>query len=412
MITRLRQIFKPREKRTLAQGDPEKRALTLKDDEGWQDLLGISTRAGVTVTRETALGVPAALRAVTLLSGAVASLPLKVYRRTPEGREPAENSEIYRLLHKAPNPMQTPFTFKELVMNHLLLNGNFYAYIDRTRAGLSLWPIDPQRVVVEQDQETGVITYKVHTAKGVQELQPWSVLHVLGITLDGIRGISPVTLTRESLGGAIAELRHGQSFFKNSANLSGVLQHPGHLGKEAAENLRDSWREKYTGPDNVGRVAILEEGMTFQATSLSNKDSQWLESRQVTVLDISRIFGVPPALLGHLEKASYSSQEAQNLEFLTHSLRPWLTRIEQAFERSLITDENLYCEFTTGDLLRTDQKSRYEAYRVGLSAGFLSVNEVRRLENLPEVEGGDELFRPLNMALLSEVAKESETTNE
>jgi HK97 family phage portal protein len=176
--------------------------------------------------------------------------------------------------------------------------------------------------------------------------------------------------------------------------------------------LRDSWREKYTGPDNVGRVAILEEGMTFQATSLSNKDSQWLESRQVTVLDISRIFGVPPALLGHLEKASYSSQEAQNLEFLTHSLRPWLTRIEQALERSLITDESLYCEFTTGDLLRTDQKSRYEAYRVGLSAGFLSVNEVRRLENLPEVEGGDELFRPLNMALLSGATKESETANE
>ena len=398
MISRIKQLFKPK----------EKRELTFKDADGWQDILGARTRSGVVVTRETALGVPAALRAVTLLSGAVASLPLKVYRRTSKGRELAENNEAHRLLHKAPNGIQTPFTFKELMMNHILLSGNFYAYIDRARGGMSLWPIDPQRVVVDQDRDTGAITYKVHTPNVVQELQPKAVLHVLGITLDGIRGISPVTLARESLGGAIAELRHGQAFFKNSANLSGVLQHPGHLGKEAAENLRDSWREKYTGSDTAGRVAILEEGMTFQSTSLSNKDSQWLESRQVTVLDIARIFGVPPALLGHLEKASYSSQEAQNIEFLTHSLRPWLTRIEQAIQKALITDEGLYCEFTTGDLLRTNLKDRYEAYRTALAAGFLSINEVRRLENMPEVAGGDELFRPLNMGLLSDVKEGDE----
>jgi HK97 family phage portal protein len=109
---------------------------------------------------------------------------------------------------------------------------------------------------------------------------------------------------------------------------------------------------------------------------------------------------VPPALLGHLEKASYSSQEAQNLEFLTHSLRPWLTRIEQAIERSLLVDANVYVEFTTGDLLRTDLKTRYDAYRTALAAGWMSVNEVRRLENLPAVAGGDEIYRPMNMEKL------------
>lgn len=395
MINWLKRVFKPTERRDFTQRDPE----------GWRDIIGPATAAGVTVTPQTALGVPAALRAVTLLAGAVASLPLKVYRKTEGGRELAVSHWAYDLLHRKPNPLMTPFTFKELIMNHLLLNGNFYALIDQG----ALWPIDPNRVVVEQDQKTGAITYRVSTVKGQQVFNPADVLHVLGTTLDGIRGVSPITLARESIGGAIAELRHGQSFFKNGANPSGVLQHPGHLGPEAAETLRKSWRDKYTGSDNAGKVAVLEEGMTFQPVSLSNKDSQWLESRQVTVLDVARIFGVPPALLGHLEKASYSSQEAQNLEFLTHSLRPWLTRIEQACNRSLLGHSSLYCEFTTGDLLRTDLKSRFDAYRTALAAGFMSVNEVRKLENLPAVDGGDKLFRPLNMG---ELGKEEPANGE
>lgn len=396
----LKRIFKPREKRDFTQRDPA----------GWRDILGPWTASGVQVTPQTALGVPACLRAVTLLSGAVAALPLKVYRKTDDGREVANENQVHRLLHQAPNPLLTPFTFKELIMNQLLLTGNFCAYIDRQHGKpAALWPLDPAAVTVERDQDTGAITYRVNAATGQQVLDAEEVLHILGVTLDGIKGISPITLARESLGGAIAELKHGQSFFNHGANLSGVLQHPGHLGPEAAETLRSSWRDKYSGADNAGKVAVLEEGMTFQPVALSNKDSQWLESRQVSVLDVARIFGVPPALLGHLEKASYSSQEAQNLEFLTHSLRPWLTRIEQAINRALITHGSLYCEFTTGDLLRTTIDKRYDAYRTALAAGFMSINEVRQLENLPAVDGGDKLFRPLNM---EELGKEEEPPND
>ncbi len=392
MINWLKRIFNPTEQRTM----------TTANTDGWQDIISPTTASGVNVTTLTSLGVPAVLRAVTLLAGAVASLPLKVYRKASDGRIPATGHPVDRLLQRAPNPLMTAFTFKELIMNCLLLNGNFYAYIeyDQASRAAALWPLDPNRVIVEQNATTGAITYRVSTTQGQQVLAPVNVLHVLGVTLDGIRGVSPVTLARESIGGAIAELKHGQSFFKNGAAVGGVLQHPGHLGPEAAETLRTSWREKYSGSDNAGKVAILEEGMTFNAVALSNKDSQWLESRQVTILDIARIFGVPPALLGHLEKASYSSQEAQNLEFLTHSLRPWLTRIEQAVEKALLVDANVYVEFTTGDLLRTDLKTRYDAYRTALSAGWMSVNEVRRLENLPAVAGGDEIYRPMNMEKL------------
>ena len=391
----LRRIFKPKEQQ-------EQRAMTTRDPEGWRDILGPLTSSGVHVTPTTALGVPAALRAVNLLSGAVASLPLKVYRRTSDGREPAADSMAYKLLHEAPNPMQTPFTFKELIMNHLLLSGNFIAYIDwQGGKPAALWPMDPAAVTIDQDRDTGAVTYRVSTAKGQQILRPNEVLHILGMTLDGVRGLSPITLARESLGGAIAELEHGQSFFKNGAAVGGVLEHPGHLGPEAAETLRQSWRDKYSGPNNAGKVAVLEEGMEFKPVALSNKDSQWLESRQVSVLDIARIFGVPPALLGHLEKASYSSQEAQNLEFLTHSLRPWLSRIEQAVNRAILGGD-LYAEFTTGDMVRTTLDKRYNAYRVALAAGFMTVNEVRQLENLPAVAGGDDLYRPLNMGLLGE----------
>jgi len=396
----LQRLFKPKEKRDFTQRDPE----------GWIDILGPLTSSGVHVTPTTALSVPAVLRAVSLLSGAVASLPLKVFRRTDKGREETTENQVYKLLHQAPNPLQTPFTFKELIMNHLLLSGNFFAFIDwQGGKPAALWPLNPAAVTVEQDQTTGAITYRINTIKGQQVLQPREVLHILGMTLDGTKGVSPITFARESIGGAIAELQHGQSFFRNGAALSGVLQHPGTLSPEAAENLRRSWREKYSGPDNAGKVAVLEEGMTFQPVALSNKDSQWLESRQVSALDIARIFGVPPALIGHLEKASYSSQEAQNLEFLTHSLRPWLTRIEQALNRALITHSSLYVEFTTGDLLRTDLKSRFDAYRVALAAGFMSVNEIRKLENLPAVDGGDILYRPLNMG---ELGKEESPIDE
>ena len=387
----LRRIFRPN----------EKREMTLRDPEGWRDILGPASASGVIVTPRAALGVPAVLRAVTLLSGAVASLPLKVYRKTDDGREVAEENQVHRLLHRSPNPVQTPFTFKELIMNHLLLNGNFFGYIEWSSGKpQAIWPLDPLAVDVER--ENGTITYVVRTSKGDQVLEPEEVLHIVGITLDGIVGISPITFAREAIGGAIAELRHGYSFFKNGANLSGVLQHPGHLGEEAAENLRRSWREKFSGADNAGKVAILEEGMTFQPISLSNKDSQWLESRQLSVLDVARIFGVPPALLGHLERASYASQEAQDLEFLVHSLRPWLSRIEQAINKSLIGHANLYAEFATGDLVRTTIEKRYQAYRVALAAGFMTVNEVRALENLPAVEGGDVIYRPLNMGVLGE----------
>lgn len=380
----------------------EKRDFTQRDAQGWQDLLGSTTTSGVNVTSTSALGVPAALRAVTLLSGAVASLPLKVYQRTADGRQQVDGHPLARLLHKRPNDRHTPFVFKELIMNGLLLAGNSYSYIERDQAGnpFALWPLDPNRVTVDQDLQTGAITYRVQSSQGAQVLQPANVLHVLGLTLDGITGISPVSFARESLGSAISELKHGASFFRHGATLSGVLQHPGHLGLEAAETLRASWRDKYSGSDNSGKVAILEEGMTFNAMAISNRDSQWLESRGATVLDVARIFGVPPALLGHLEKASYSSQEAQNLEFLTHSLRPWLTRIEQAVEQALLPDTSLYVEFTTGDLLRTDLSSRFTAYQSALSAGWMSANEVRQLENLPAVAGGDDLYRPLNMEKL------------
>lgn len=379
----------------------EQREFTQKDADGWRGILGPATASGVRVTPRTALGVPAVLRAVTLLSGAVASLPLKVYRKTDEGREVAGENAVHKLLHREPNALMTPFALKELIINHLLLNGNFYGFIEWMHGKpAAVWPLDP--VAVEVKKDNGTVSYKVGTADGDQILRPEEVLHVLGITLDGVVGISPITFARESLGGAIAELKHGQAFFRNGANLSGVLEHPGHLGDEAARTLRESWRDKYSGSDNAGKVAVLEEGMAFKPVSLSNKDSQWLESRQVSVLDVARIFGVPPALLGHLEKASYSSQEAQNLEFLTHSLRPWLTRIEQAVNKSLITHSNLYAEFTTGDLLRTTIDKRYDAYRTALSAGFMTVNEVRALENLPEVEGGNDIYRPLNMGLLGE----------
>ena len=222
------------------------------------------------------------------------------------------------------------------------------------------------------------------------------IFHVPGLGFNGLIGFSPIAMMKNSLGTSIAVDKYGSAFFKNGAQPSGVLEHPGVM--KDPNRVRDNWEAAYGGAANAHRVAVLEEGMTYKPVSLPPEDSQFLESKQFSVTEICRIFRVPPHLVADLSHATFSNIEYQSLNFVMHSLTPWLVRIEQGIIKDLLLEEEqdtYFPKFNVDGLLRGDYQSRMNGYATGISNGFLSPNDVHRLENMdliPAEEGGDDYY--------------------
>jgi HK97 family phage portal protein len=371
----------------------EERA-TLRTPTSW--LLGNNkVSSGVSVNETTALQYSAVYAAIRLLSESVASLPLHTYQRQETGKQRATAHPVARLLAGSVNPRMSSYSFRETIMGHALTYGNGFAEIVRDGSGnpVELLIITPDRVTVKQD-DNGAIYYLVDESL---RLSADDVFHIAGLGFDGIVGYSPIKLAKECIGLGLGAERFGGSFFGNSAKPAGVLSHPNRLSAEAAENLRNTWRTAYQGVDNAGRTAILEEGMSWQSLGISNDDAQYLETRKFQITEIARWYGVPPHMIGDLDNATFSNIEHQGIEFVTYSLRPWLVRWEQEIKRKLFIDDVYFSEFLVDGLLRGDTKTRYDGYKIARETGWLSVNEIRSLENLNGVDGGDTYIQPMNM---------------
>lgn len=365
----------------------------------------LRTASGVTITPDTAMQATTVYACVRILSETVASLPLPLYRRTGDrGRERAVDHPLYTLLHDAPNPEMTSFELRETLMGHVLLWGNAYCDIQTDGAGrvTALWPLRPDRMAVRRDKATGLIVYD-YTLPGTVTKVPLAadrILHIKGLSVNGLVGLPPIAMARQSIGLALATEEFGARFFSNNAQPGVVLEHPGKLGEEAYNRLRESWSETHSGLSNAHRVAILEEGMKLDKIGIPPNDAQFLETRKFQAVEIARIFRVPPHLIGDLDRATFSNTEQQSLEFVIHTIRPWLVRIEQAITRSLLMPaerRTYFAEFLVDGLLRGDTTSRYAAYATGRQWGWLSINDVRTLENLNPVDGGDAYLEPMNM---------------
>jgi HK97 family phage portal protein len=209
---------------------------------------------------------------------------------------------------------------------------------------------------------------------------------------NGLVGFSPIAMMKNALGTTLAVEKYGSSFFRNGAQPSGVLEHPGVL--KNPEKIRENWSTVYGGANNAHKVAVLEEGMHYKPISLPPEDSQFLSTREFGVEEICRIFRVPPHMVQDLKRSTYNNIEHQSIDFVVHTLAPWLTRIEQAIIKDLLLEEEqgqYFPKFNVDGLLRGDYKSRMEGYAIGFANGFLSPNDIRRLENMdpiPEEEGG------------------------
>ena len=360
-----------------------------------------SSNAGKSVNPKNAVQVSTVYACVRVIAETIASLPLAVYEETETGSQKATEHPLYRILHDEPNPEMTSFVLREVMLSHLLLWGNSYCQIIRTGKNhiAGLYPLLPDRMEVDRDSKTGALIYTYTTTEGnAVTLKPSDVLHIPGLGFDGIMGYSPIALEKNAIGLGIAAEEYGSTFFKNGARPSGVLTHPNTV--RDPKRLRDNWNATYGGSSNGGKVAILEESMSFTPISLPNNEAQFLETRRFQVEEICRIYRVPPHLVGNLDRATFSNIENQSIDFAVHTIRPWLVRIEQAMNRALFADSEkagspggrrFYVQFNLDGLMRGDYKSRMEGYAIARQNGWMSANDIRALENLnpiPDEEGG------------------------
>jgi HK97 family phage portal protein len=378
------------------------------DDRWYAPFLGLETNAGAKVDYTTAMGIPAVWACTRIIAESIASLPLHLYIRKGRGKDRMPSHPLYPLLHDKPNPEMSAMSFRETFSYHILHWGNAFAEKEMDQLGRvkALWPIGPDRVEVMRDRDTREIFYKVRvedTGK-TQNLQKDQVLHIPGLSYNGVVGFSPITKMREAIGFALATEEYGARFFGAGTHPSLVVSHPSKLSPTAHKNLSDSLADKYSGLGKSHRLLLLEEAMKVEKIGFSPEDSQFLQTRAFELAEVCRIWRVPLHLVQEYSKGtSYASNEQQSLEFVIHTLRPWLVRFEQGYNNQLFATDlerrRYFFEHLVDGLLRGDITARYEAYTKGRNWGWLSADDIRELENMnPLPEGkGDVYLQPLNM---------------
>jgi HK97 family phage portal protein len=374
---------------------------------------GPPSASGVRVTEQSALGMTAVWRSVNLIGGTCAALPLHAYRRTDDVRLPASDGSQASKLLAAPHPDLTPFEFWEIVFAHLLLWGNAYLRVLRNRLGVvqELWPIHPGRVRAGRESETGTKVYLVDDDPD-SEYTDEKILHIPGFGYDGICGVSPIRLSRQGIGLALAAEEYGARLFGNGSLAAGILQTEQRLEQTQADALKARWKARAAGIANAHDVVVLDSGAKFQQLTIPPEDAQFIETRGFQIEEIARMFGIPPHMLAQVEKQTSwgTGVEQQSISFIQYTLQPWLTRVEQRISR-LLNPQAVYARFGVEGLLRGDSAARAAFYQQMWNIGVFSTNDILRLEDREPVgPKGDVRYRPLNMGELGAPDPQPEPT--
>jgi HK97 family phage portal protein len=391
--------------------------LRVVDPRLYEGLTGsTASNSGHSVTQDSAMQLSAVWSCVRLISETIATLPLPLYRTDAQGRKtPANDHHLYPILRSQPNLDMTAAEFWEAMVACMVLWGNAYARKRYTPSGklYALDPLRPDWMVPRRAKNGRAIVYRYHDADekdGYIDLDELDVLHLKGFGTNGLVGMSPISYARHSLGNAMAVEESVSHTFKNMVRPSGVLMTDQILKQSQTDNYADKLAEKFQGTVNQGKVMVLQAGFKFMPINMNPEDAQMLETRLFGVEEICRWFRVPPWMIGHTSKVTSwgSGIEQQMLAFLTFALRPYLTRIEQAISRSLISpleQATLKAEFNLEGLLRADSQGRAAFYGMMVEKGIYTRNEIRAKENLPPVEGGDKLTVQVNMTFLDLLGK-------
>lgn len=384
----------------------EKRSTPGPWEDYWYTPTPFENSSGVDVTEETALRYSTVWACRRVISEDLASLPLHIYRRIGESKERAREHELYPLLHDAPNKWMSAMQFRETLEDHLLSYGNAYAEIQRNLRGgiLALIPLNPAKMEPQWDDDEQLV-FKYRLENGQKHtFQQQDVFHLHGYSFNGLIGHSPIQYAAELVGCGLSAQQLQGTNYKTGGRLQLAFSHPAPKAPNQAgrDNFKKELRKEYGGTSGQ-RIAVLWEGMKVEPISMTMEDAQFIESRKLNRTEICAIFRVPPHKIMDLERATFSNIEQQSISYVSDTIRPWAVRWEQAINQQLLggTGE-YYAEHNLEGLMRGDVASRYAAYAVGRQWSWLTVNEIRALENMNPVEGGDTRLEPLNMVSIDE----------
>ncbi len=379
-------------------------------DQGWRPFDGFSfgNAAKVTLTNQTALTISTVFAAMSAISEDIAKLPIDVSQVDGEKRIQLNDHPLNLLLNRQPNPLTNAMTLRETLTGHALGWGNGYAEIQRDTGGkaIALWMLRPDMVQIKR-LDNGSLLYEFRNKKGgTIKILGEDVFHIHGLGFDGIQGYNVIQMARETLGLAKATEVFGGTFFGNGCNQSAVLRHPNNLIAPAQDRLREQIQKHHNGVTNAHKLLILEEGMELAGNTIPPDDSQFLQTREFSVVEICRWFRIPPIKVQDLSRSTFNNIEQQNINYVTDSLTGWLTRWESEIWSKLLTplDKSMgvSVKHNVNALLRGDIKSRGIFYKTMWSLGAFSTNEIRSLEDMNPVDGGDKHFVPLNHTTLQQ----------
>ncbi|KYP85623.1 phage portal protein [Erwinia aphidicola] len=386
--------------------------ISLTNGDFWQEWIGTSS-SGKTVTVDKAIKLSAVWACVRLLSESVSTLPMKVYKREKDGsRGLATDHPAYQVLCKQPNGEMTPSRFMLMLVASICLRGN--AFIEKLMIGqklVGLNPLLPQNMVVKR-LDNGQLQYTYTDKNGKRVIPVKNMMHIRGFGLDGVCGMMPMMTGRDVIGSAMSVEESAAKIFENGIQNSGFISAKSDINPEQRARLKKNL-STFVGSKNAGKVMVLEGDMTYQGVTMNPEDAQMLESRSFSIEEICRWFRVPPFMVGHMTKQSSwaSSVEGMNLLFLTNTLRPLLVNVEQEIARCLLgNDEDYFAEFSVEGLLRADSAGRAAYYTTALQNGWMSRNDVRRLENLPPIPGGEIYTVQLNLTALEDLRENNKAT--
>jgi HK97 family phage portal protein len=386
----------------------ESRAISFQSLWGAGDLTSYETQSSAYVDYQTAFTVNAVWACVSLISDTVSALPVDTYVRRDGIAYPYRPKPSWV---SKPDVAIPSVAFWQQAMISLLIDGNAFVRLFRDDRGeiINMVVLNPVNVHVSRNA-LGQKFYTT-TLEGNKTLTNDEVLHISGSILfpGEFRGKSPVDTLKENIGLAISLESFAARFFGQGTLTQGVIEYPGALTAEQAENLAKSFDRQHKGFRKAHKTGILSGGAVFKPTTIANDQAQMLDSRRLAVEDVARAYRVPTDMIGlNNGGQSYNSIEQKQIAFVTHTLRPWLAKLEDAFSQLL--PDGAYLAFSTDDLLRGDYATRIEGYAKLLQNGVLSTNEVRRKENMRPIDGGDVVRVPLtNVDISAASLNEDET---
>lgn len=378
------------------------------ESKSWQSFV---SQFGYAITADTALQTATVFRCVDVIAKTMASLPCVLYKKTSNGKEKAQNHDLYEILHSMPNPETTAFDFWMMYIFNLLLTQGAYAVVIRDGFGAvsELWNVPTQNVYKCRNAESG--EQYIVVKDGDKSKKYYDFMFTPNMRFNSTDPSDPI-----SIAGHVLKLTNNlnvfaSDFFANGTNLGGIVEYPGKMGAEAFERFKQSWTDSYAGVTKAHKIAFLESGVKFTPMGKNPVEAQALESRKFQIFEICRYFGVPPHKVFELDRATYNNIEQSNTEFVQESLTPMATRIEQTIFRDLLLPaerKKYYAKFSINGLLRGDVATRSAFYNTMRQIGVLNANEIRGLEDFEEIseeDGGDEYLVNGNMVSLKYASK-------